>query len=178
MTTLTYNRSQAERHSFLALQTIEETRQLHNATAVSASYRHRMTSAITCALLTLCALLLRDLSTPELMPLQTNLDVYMAKFKEAASMLEELAHGLPYARNVLEDCRQLMTNVSVMIDKWESLPADHRAKHGWVRSMGLDRLQLGNLFPYQSTNPVLRADIGEIWEGSSGSRQEGVLWLF
>lgn len=177
MTSLTYNRSQAEYFGQLALHTIGEMRYLRREAEASSSCRHQMTSAVASALLTLGALLVHDLSLSELVPLQVNLDAYQANFKEAATIMEDLARGLPYARRVLGDCRKLINSVSVMIRRWEERAHNDQASQDWVTLMGLKGAKPGNLFPYQASSPQLRLKMGEPWEGMNENSSFDVLWL-
>ncbi|KAH7070132.1 hypothetical protein FB567DRAFT_598677 [Paraphoma chrysanthemicola] len=185
MTSLAYNTSDAQTFIELATHALHDVRRIRSDDMVSSTCRHQLTSAVAGVLLILGAILLRDLSAPDLSPLQLSFGDIVDNFIEAVSILSDLAQGLPYAKRVRDDCLVIIASVTSMADKWHSLSRSQRESQGWNSAVDMIPAGIADQFPYQLLCPPLHglpsdaASAG--WDGIDprlGANKTGVLWLF
>jgi hypothetical protein len=185
MTLLSYNSSHAQSFIELATYVLQDIRKVRNEVLVSSSCRQQLTSTVTSVLLVFGAVVLRDLSSPDLSPLQLGYGDYAENFMETVAILSDLAQGLPYAKRARDDCSTIISAVTAIVDKWHSLSHAQKASHGW--SFAVDMIPPGIVehFPYQALCPPLHGlPAGAAlagWEGIDPRLEpskSGVLWLF
>lgn len=145
----------------LAIHVMENIGDMYNETSMPSSYRHQMTSTVASALLVSSAILLCDAALPDY-------DIYIGSFGNSATLLSELAHELPYARRVYEDCRNLIDLVNDLVNRWKRIALAERALQGWGLVMDMKPDDYRQAFPYQTVSPSLKA----------GNSTPGLLWLF
>jgi hypothetical protein len=145
----------------LTIHVMEEIGDMRNDTSMPSSYRHQMTSAVAGALLVSSAILLCDVLLPDY-------NIYIGSFIHSAALLSELAQGLPYARRVHEDCRDLIDLVDDLVNRWQCFTLDEHALQGWGLVMDLKPDNYRKAFPYQTVSPSLGA----------GGSTPSLLWLF
>ncbi|CAO2658386.1 Nn.00g061090.m01.CDS01 [Neocucurbitaria sp. VM-36] len=148
------------------------------------TFRHHITSSVAGALLVFCALVVRDLSAPDV-NLQHNSPAYVRGFRDACTLLDTLSHQIPYAKRVLDDFEALRTLVNAVIQEFT---ADGQVPGGWVLVEPLIPHNVVELFPYRALTPSFHAqnslnpgdvlvsgqDVGSAWTSGGGG---GVLWL-
>lgn len=192
MTCLQYDGNSAQEFGSLALDSMSHLRGFMDKAVGPAfsvqhrSFRHHIVSSISGSLLIFCALLVRDLSAPEL-DLQHNYSAYLKGFQDGFAMLESLRSRSSYARRVLEDFESIRSVVAAVI---QELTPDGQMQGGFPSVEALVPPNVAELFPYRALTPSLQANTlssGEahparldplVWDSVEASVSGGgVLWL-
>lgn len=186
MTSLQYP-DNVRQFSMLALDAIAHVRGFINKGARHLSFQPHMVSSIAGALLVLCALLVRDLSSPAL-NLQHNYQSYVKGFQEGFAMLDVLKYTSSYARRVLDDFNPLRGVVERVVQEFTP---DRQIEEGFDVVEALLPPNIVDLFPFRALTPSLQAhasSAGETlpvgqdagaWDTVEPSASGGgVLWLY
>lgn len=139
------------------------------------TFRHHMTSSVAGALLVFCALLVRDLSSPDL-NLQHNYHTYLEGYQDAVTMLDLLKHHFGYANRILQDFKPLLSVVGPLVQEWLSYAPDQRAQEGFDLVKFLVPPNIAELFPYRALTPSLQANNPNAGETFSVSHEPGGGW--
>jgi hypothetical protein len=183
MTSFSYNVNHAQYFIKLATDALKDIRDLRNEATITPSCRHQLTSAVAGVLLVFGALVLRDLSSPDLGNLQSDYSHFIEQSLASAAILWDLAQSLPYAKRVHEDCSTIIGIVTAIGKRWHSLTDAQQTI--FERSFVADLIppNIMESFPYQTISPPLLGPVAlgdgplERWEELRGSGA-GVLWLF
>jgi hypothetical protein len=180
ITKLAYSSDQAEHFGKLAMEAVSSIRKLMSTPAImtAPSHWHQLTSAIAATLLVLAALLVRVPSMPGANHLSYR--KYIECFEECAKNLSQMAHGLPYAKRIHDDCSPLIEIGMAVVERWKSLSVVEQFDHGWDAVLEVVPPHVAGLFPYQSISPSLQGPVGaggDLFGGERGA-DSGVLWLF
>jgi len=135
---LQYDDNHAEHLSQLACSTLTKMTFFTQEARQSFSLRHRMTSALSNALLVFCSLLVRHFAGST----HPHTEAHIEAFHRAKGMLHDLAYSQPYAKRVLSDFESIMRVVEDCLDGKDA--PDNVAE----------------LFPYQSSSADIR---GVLW---------------
>lgn len=179
MTSLQYDGQCAREFSWLALDAMEHIRtctttELENLLPKHTSLRHHITSSIAGALLVFCALLVRDLSSPDL-DLHHSLDAYLKGFQDAVAMLDSLKRQLVYAYRVVEDFKPLVNAVGPIVQEWSTYTRDQQIQRGFDLVKFLVPPNIAELFPYRALTPSLQAN-PSVGETFSAGHVSGAAW--
>ncbi|KAG9187183.1 hypothetical protein G6011_05054 [Alternaria panax] len=165
ITSLQYDDSHASHFSNLAVFTVNQMATFAQDIRQPFSLRHRMVSSLSNALLVLCSLLVRNVAERN--------HSHIEAFRDALSLLRDLAYSQPYAKRVLSDFESLVDVVEEVIDG-KAVPGN-----------------VADLFPYRSTSPHVRLPpssgtaigfegthvVGNGNGDGSGETGCGVLWI-
>lgn len=177
MTSLQYDYKCACEFSDLAIESISELRNfLPEAKRLPLketlrSFRQTIISSTAGVLLVFCALLVRDLSTPEL-KLQNGILTYIEGVQDGFELLTALRPHIPYARRVLEDFAPLRYVVENIIAEY---PANPSLIGAFSVVEALIPPNIVDLFPYRPLTPPL--DTGHHYNTEPGKNGRGILWL-
>jgi hypothetical protein len=159
ITSLQYDDKYAAHFSELAVSTTDRMAALAQNARHPFSLRHHMISSLSGSLLVLCSLLVRELTYDR--------QAEVEAFRNAITMLKDLAHSQVYAKRVLGDFEAIIQVVEGAIDG-KDVPED-----------------VAELFPYKSPSPLIRLskvtkDPRTTNAGNGSSSREsgcGVQWL-
>ncbi|KAF1850395.1 uncharacterized protein K460DRAFT_390909 [Cucurbitaria berberidis CBS 394.84] len=178
MTSLQYDGNCAQEFGGLALDSMShlsgfiDTAQNASPTPKHRSFRHNMTSSVAGALLILCALLVRDLSAPDL-NLQHNYPAYVNGFQDGFAMLDMLRYKSSYARRVLEEFASLRGVVATLIQEFTP---DRQIQGGFQHVEALLPPNIADLFPYHTLTPSLQALTSSPGEPTLPVGQDSSAW--
>jgi hypothetical protein len=161
------------------------------------SFRHYLIPSLAGSLLVLCALLVRDLSLPDL-KLDMWMSTYMSSFGITVAMLHDLADSIPLAQRVLVDFDKIIGIVQATNATWSDSEGSLEPAYRWNIVSSKVPPNIVELFPYRDRVPILqttqittkRQPSGAIFGGSLEDRLEswvvrlapeevgrGVLWI-
>lgn len=163
MTSLQYDSVMARICGDIAIDTIAHIRLYATEAKGPSPFRQHMTACLSNALLTICTLLVRDLTEPSL-NLQAQLQAYTEGFRDAVATLHDLAQGLVFARRVLQDFREIMDLVSQVIETWQnfgqvSVSASQAAERWSLAVRSIIPHNVAERLPYQ--NVVNGCQVGQ-----------------
>lgn len=163
VSSLQYDVARGHEFGTLALATLDRVRELASnedaeASRHSVTYRNHMVSSIASALRIFCALLVRDLSSSPLKPLEPRHHTYIKGFQEAVAMLSGLKTQVDYAKRVLDDFGPLLSVVEPVVQKWLSSTPAQQSLEGFSLVKHLIPSNVAGLFPYRETTPNLHGD--------------------
>ncbi|KAJ4376348.1 hypothetical protein N0V83_001631 [Neocucurbitaria cava] len=178
MTSLQYDYKCACEFSDLAIDSISELRiflpgaERLPFTETQRGFVQTIISSTAGVLLVFCALLVRDLSTPEL-NLQQGYLTYIKGVQDGFELLTALKPHIPYARRVLEEFAPLRYVVENVIEEFPMSSSSHAGAFSVVEA--LIPPNIVDLFPYRPLTPPL--DTGYHYNTELGKNGKGILWL-
>ena len=183
--------------SELVNDTLVRVRDYEAASEPPYSFRHYLIPSLAGSLLVLCALLVRDLSSPALR-LDMWTPTYISGFGITVAMLHDLADSIPLAQRVLIDFDKVIGVVQATNATWSDSERSLEPAYRWNVVSSKVPPNIVELFPYRDQVPVLqttqittkRQPSGVIFGGSLEDRADpwivglapeevgrGVLWI-